>query len=127
MDVNTIIRKEAADLKVTPNLDDYEKTRSSFSWSQVPDLCAGMGSGLCNIGYAAVDRHAEGPEAGRTALRFIADEPGAQTLSTHDVSYAELGHILLWLALAKLGVTSALLNTSSRAHQTAWPRPSGSC
>ena len=93
MDDSTIIRKEAADFKVTPNLDDYEKTRASFSWSQVPDLCAGMGSGLCNIGYAAVDRHAEGPEAGRTALRFIADEPGADTLSTHDVSYAELGRL----------------------------------
>ncbi|MGI9163135.1 MAG: acetate--CoA ligase [Mycobacterium sp.] len=93
MDNDTIIRKESADLKVTPNLDDYEKTRASFSWSQVPDLCAGMGSGLCNIGYAAVDRHAEGPEAGRTALRFIADEPGAAILSTHDVSYAELGRL----------------------------------
>ena len=93
MDDDTIIRKGPADFTVTPNLDDYEKTRASFSWSQVPDLCAGMGPGLCNIGYAAVDRHAEGPEAGRTALRFIADEPGSATLSAHDVSYAELGRL----------------------------------
>ena len=103
MDDNTIIRKAPADLKVTPNLDDYERTRASFTWSSVPDLCAGMGSGLCNIAYAAVDRHADGPEAARTALRFIADAPpdprvaallpagGSEQLSTHDVSYAELG------------------------------------
>lgn len=90
---NAIIHKGPADLKVTPNFDDYDATRASFAWSQVPDVCAGMGSGGCNIAYAAVDRHAEGPEANRTALRFIADIPGAQTLTTHDVSYAELGRL----------------------------------
>jgi acetyl-CoA synthetase len=60
-----------------------------------------MGSGGCNIAYAAVDRHAEGPDAGRTALRFIADVPldprvasgGAAELTAHDVSYAELGRL----------------------------------
>ena len=90
---DSIIRKGPADLSVTPNLENYEKTRASFTWSQVPDPCAGMGPGLCNIAYAAVDRHAEGPEAHRTALRFIADEPGAEKLVTHDVSYEELGRL----------------------------------
>lgn len=86
-----IIPKGPADLKVAPNLDDYDATRATFSWSQIPDLCAGMGG--CNIAYAAVDRHAAGDNAERTALRFIADTPGADTLSTHDVSYAELGRL----------------------------------
>ena len=90
---DNIIVKGAADLLVTPNLDDYDKTRASFSWSQVPDPCAGMGEGLCNIAYAAVDRHAEGPDADRTALRFIADAPGSATLVTHDMSYADLGRL----------------------------------
>ena len=94
---DSIIRKGPADLLVTPNLDDYDKTRASFDWSQVPDPCGGIGSqdgqGLCNIAYAAVDRHAEGPDADRTALRFIADAPGSQTLVTHDMSYAELGRL----------------------------------
>ena len=95
---DAIIHKGPADVKVTPNFDDYDATRASFTWSQVPDLCAGMGSGGCNIAYAAVDRHAEGPDAGRTALRFIADVPpdpagGGADLATHDVSYAELGRL----------------------------------
>ena len=47
----------------------------------------------CNIAYAAVDRHADGPDAAKTALRFIADNPGAPELTTHDVSYAELGRL----------------------------------
>ena len=91
---DAIIRKGPSDLTVTPNLDDYDATRASFAWSQVPDVCSGMGAGGCNIAYAAVDRHAEGPGASRTALRFIADNPGtAEELTTHDVSYAELGRL----------------------------------
>ncbi len=85
-----VIHKGPDDLKVAPNLTDYAKTRASFSWSAVPNLCGAMGEGGCNIAYAAVDRHAEGPEADRTALRFIADTP---ELTTHDISYAELGRL----------------------------------
>ena len=88
-----IIHKDAGDLKLAPNFTDYEQTRASFSWSEVPELCAGMGAGGCNIAYAAVDRHAAGPEAGRTAMRFIADTPGSAELVSHDVSYAELGRL----------------------------------
>ncbi len=88
-----IIHKDAGDLKLAPNFTDYEQTRASFSWSDVPELCAGMGEGGCNIAYAAVDRHAAGPEAGRTAMRFIADTPGSAELVSHDVSYAELGRL----------------------------------
>ena len=69
----TIIHKTADDWKVAPNFADYEQTRATFDWSMVPDLCAGMPSGGCNIAYAAVDRHADGPGADRTALRFITD------------------------------------------------------
>ncbi len=90
---DAIIHKGPDDLKVTPNFVDYDATRASFAWSQVPDLCAGMGPDGCNIAFAAVDRHAEGPHADKTALRFIADNPGAEQLSTQDVSYAELGRL----------------------------------
>ena len=99
MDDDAIIHKGPADLKVTPNFEDYEATRAGFAWSQVPDLFAGMAPGEtgpgCNIAYAAVDRHARGPESGKTALRFIADTPPDPdaALSTRDVSYAELGQL----------------------------------
>ncbi len=90
---DSIIRKGPSDLKVAPNLGDYDATRASFSWTQVADPCAGMQPGGCNIAYAAVDRHADGPDSARTALRFIADNPGTPGLTTHDVSYAELGRL----------------------------------
>jgi len=105
-----IIHKDAGDLKVAPNLADYERTRASFTWSKIPDLCAGMGGvgaqAGCNIAYAAVDRHAKGPQAGRTALRFITDTPNSAQLSVHDVSYAELGRMtrLFTNVLRNLGI-----------------------
>ena len=40
-----IIHKDAGDLKLAPNFTDYEQTRASFSWAEVPELCAGMGEG----------------------------------------------------------------------------------
>ncbi len=86
-----IICKTAEDWKVTPNFTDYEQTRATFDWSMVPDLCAGMPSGGCNIAYAAVDRHADSPVADRTALRFITDTGSDGELVAHDLSYAELG------------------------------------
>lgn len=85
-----VIHKGATDRKVAPNLTDYAQSRATFDWTAVPDVCAGMAAGGCNIAYAAVDRHAEGPEADRTALRFIAD---TADLDTRDVSYAELGRL----------------------------------
>jgi acetyl-CoA synthetase len=91
VDDDTIIHKGPADLKVIPNFTDYDATRASFSWSQVTDLCTGMNG--CNIAYAAVDLHAESANAGKTALRFIADAPGSANLTTHDISYAELGRL----------------------------------
>lgn len=91
----TVIHKAAKDWKVDPNFVDYEGTRrGGFDWSSAPDLCADMGpGGACNIAYAAVDRHQEGPAAARTALRFVSalDTDGA--VATRDMSYGELGRL----------------------------------
>ncbi|MGZ5378404.1 MAG: acetate--CoA ligase [Mycobacterium sp.] len=87
----TIIRKTAEDWKVEPNFADYEQTRATLDWSTAPDPCAGMPSGGCNIAYAAVDRHAVGPGADRTALRFITDTGSDGELVANDLTYAELG------------------------------------
>jgi acetyl-CoA synthetase len=85
-----VIEKTPDDYRVPPNLRDYGHTRAEFDWSDVPDLCEGMGSGACNIAYAAVDRHADGPPASRTALRFITDTGTTGDLLTDDVTYSEL-------------------------------------
>lgn len=86
----TVIHKTPDDYRVPPNLRNYEHARAEFDWSDVPDLCEGLGSGACNIAYAAVDRHANGPLASRTALRFIGEAGVTGDLAARDVSYSEL-------------------------------------
>ncbi len=88
-----VIRKTSEDLRVPPNFRDYDRTRADFRWSDAPALCEGMGPGGCNIAYAAVDRHAAGPTASRTALRFILETPTDGPLASRDVSYAELAQL----------------------------------
>jgi len=88
-----IIRKTAEDLRVAPNFSDYAGTRADFDWSAVPPLCEGMGAGGCNIAYAALDRHTEGPAATRTALRFVADRASADVPASRDFSYSELASL----------------------------------
>ena len=89
----TVIHKSADDWQRSPNFTDYEKTRSDFDWSNAPELCAGMPSAGCNIAYAAVDRHTEGPAATRTALRFVTQAETGGVSVTHDLTYAELGRL----------------------------------
>ncbi len=89
----TVIHKTQADLRISPNLSDYEQARSGFHWADIPDLCAGMPSGGCNIAYAAIDRHADGPTAQRTALRFISPSDAVGDFATRDMTYSELGRL----------------------------------
>ncbi|MGB2922124.1 MAG: acetate--CoA ligase [Mycobacterium sp.] len=89
----TIIHKTPGTWRLPPNFSDYQQTRAAFDWAEVPDVCAGMTSGGCNIAYAAVDRHVDGPTAARTALRFVtrSDRDGAPV--TRDLTYAELARL----------------------------------
>ncbi len=80
-----LIRKATAGLAVLPNMADWAATCAAFSWQQVRDELAPGAGGLLNIARLAVDRHAAGPLASRTALRFIA-AGGA----VHDLSFADL-------------------------------------
>ncbi|MBV5242510.1 acetate--CoA ligase [Mycolicibacterium sp. PAM1] len=89
----TVIHKSPEDWRVTPNLVDYENTCTTFRWDAAPDVCAGMGDGLCNIAYAAVDRHAGGSAGGRTALRFVSESALTGETSVRDLEYSELASL----------------------------------
>jgi acetyl-CoA synthetase len=66
------IAKDPARFRHRPNLADYGATRAAFDWGAARRLLDGLpeGRGL-NIAHEAVDRHASGPRADRTALRWI--------------------------------------------------------
>ncbi len=66
------IHKESANLRVKPNLADYEATRMNFSWEDARRELAGLpgGRGL-NIAYETVDRHVDRGSGHGVALRFL--------------------------------------------------------
>jgi acetyl-CoA synthetase len=96
------IRKIRPGGGVAPNLDDYTRTCAEFRWDRARSLLSGLpgGRGL-NIAHEAVDRHASGPLAAKTALRFLARDGAIR-----DVSYAELAELSNRFAnaLRELGV-----------------------
>jgi acetyl-CoA synthetase len=83
---SSIIRKSARPGVPTPNLVDYDRARSEFSWAKAYAGLAGLpdGGGL-NIAHEAVDRHVLEGRGGHRALRCL----GADG-RVHDVSYLQL-------------------------------------
>ena len=63
------------DWPVSPNLLDYERARTEFSWAKAQAELDGLpdGRGL-NIAHEAIDRHAVGPRGNRVALRWLSRE-----------------------------------------------------
>jgi acetyl-CoA synthetase len=96
-----VIRKTAHDLRVAPNLSDYDAQRRAFSWEQARGALSGLPGGGLNIAHEAVDRHASGPLAARTALRFVS-RAGAPL----DIDFAALARLTSRFAnvLRELGV-----------------------
>ncbi len=76
------IKKNVESMSVRPNLFDYEKTCTDFSWSSVRRELNGLpnGRGL-NIAYEAVDRHADGPLSDRVAIRCLGKDDGGIDLT----------------------------------------------
>ena len=76
------IIKSRRDWDIVPNLDDYAKTRSSFSWQKAREELDGLphGKGL-NIAHEAVDRHAEGARCDHVALRWLGKRGETRTYS----------------------------------------------
>jgi len=82
-----LIRKQAIDLAVAPNLADYAAECRAFTWDAARHALDGLPGGCLNIAHEAVDRHARGARASHIAFRFL----GAQ--SQRELSYAELARL----------------------------------
>jgi acetyl-CoA synthetase len=99
--VESIIRKTAADLRVPPNLADFERERRTFSWSAAREQMVGLPGGGINIAFEAVDRQATDGLADKTAFRFL-----SRGASARDISYGELSNLTNRFAnvLRRLGI-----------------------
>ena len=73
-----VVRKDPADLCVTPNLLDYATERNEFSWEAAESWLDGLPGDGFNIAYEAVDRHVKSGRGEHVALRCL-DKAGAVT------------------------------------------------
>ena len=98
---NPII-KSRRDWDVIPNLHDYEAVRNAFSWEKARADLDGLpgGTGL-NIAHEAVVRHATGPQAQQTAIRWL-----GKTGTVEDYSYERLHDLTNRFANALQGLGS---------------------
>lgn len=64
-----IVKRRRADVPA-PNVADYDAARDAFTWARARTSLSGLpgGRGL-NIAHEAVDRHAAGDLAAKTAVR----------------------------------------------------------
>jgi acetyl-CoA synthetase len=85
MDRPPVISKTSADLQVAPHWHDYEAQRNNDIWGEARRALQGLPEGGLNLGFEAVDRHANGALRDHTALRLVSRQAPAL-----DVSYAEL-------------------------------------
>ncbi len=81
MDASSIIRKTAIDLRLAPNLADYERERARFFWPVAGRELAGLPGGALNIAWEAVGRHARGPLRDKIAYRFLARDRPVRSLT----------------------------------------------
>lgn len=65
------IEKRPDDFLVRPNLIDYELEQKTFSWEQVSSQFEGLPCGGLNIAHEAIDKHANGALADKTALLWL--------------------------------------------------------
>jgi acetyl-CoA synthetase len=96
------IAKSPTGWPVAPNMRDYDRERSSFSWATARRLLEGLpgGRGL-NIAHEAVDRHAAGPRRDHLALRWL-----GRSGEVRDHTYGQLAALTSRFAnvLRSLGV-----------------------
>lgn len=71
--------------KAAPNLGDYARTCTAFSWEQARSELNGLPSGGLNIAHEAVDRHAAGPRTSHIAWRWL-----GKSGETRDFSYSDV-------------------------------------
>lgn len=96
------IRKDPACFKAAPNLEDYDRERAAFSWTQARAWLDGLPNGTgINIAHEAVDRHAAGKNASKIAYRWL-----GKVGPTKEFSFEQLRRLTNRVAnaLANLGV-----------------------
>ena len=116
------IVKVQRQLRLCPNLADYDHTCHHFTWDSARLMLEGLSGGRgLNIAHEAVDRHAAGPLANHLALRWI-----GKNGTIWDFTYATLrnetnqfANVLKGLGVGKGDRVFALMGRTPELYVTA--------
>ncbi len=107
------IDKDPSKLLIPPNLLEYEAQRRSFEWENISRAFDGLPAGGLNIAHEAIDRHAQGPLADKTALVWLG-ENGARKTYTFAMMKQESAHFANVLASLGCGQGERVFTLSTR-------------
>lgn len=97
------IEKDLSTLAIQPNLIDYFHEREVFDWETIANQFDRLPSGGLNIAHEAIDRHANGPLANKTALLWLSETGERKLYSFSDMKKqtAKFANVLSTLGLLK--------------------------
>ncbi len=75
------IKKNLDAFSIQPNMIDYDETCKNFAWDSVGKEFEGLPSGGLNIAHEAIDRHANGSLAEKTALIWQGEHRDKRTFT----------------------------------------------
>ncbi|MCD6432717.1 MAG: acetate--CoA ligase [Sulfurimonas sp.] len=97
------IEKRVDEFLVKPNLIDYAREYQEFSWDNIANEFDGLPSGGLNIAHEAIDRHANGILADKTALLWLGQNGERKTYSFSQMKKesSKFANVLKNLGLSK--------------------------
>ncbi len=86
MEYEPISKPAPEQFAVRPNLDDYERVRSSFDYERVIDELDGLPAGGLNIGYESLDRHVAAGRGDKACILWEGKDGRSETYSYADMA-----------------------------------------
>ena len=101
MDYQVVDKPNVSQMKVKPNLTDYDEFRKTFTWESIHQELDWLPGGYLNKAHECIDRHANGPNASKAAMLWEGKNGEEETYTFADMK-RETG--MFASALRDLGV-----------------------
>ena len=85
MDYQVVDKHSVSQMKVKPNLTDYDEFRKTFTWDSIHQELDWLPGGYLNKAHECIDRHANGPNATKVAMLWEGKNGEEETYTFADM------------------------------------------
>ena len=85
MDYQVVDKPSVSQMKVKPNLTDYDEFRKTFTWESIHQELDWLPGGYLNKAHECIDRHANGPNASKVAMLWEGKNSEEETYTFADM------------------------------------------